>query len=116
MKWLRNIFKGAALTTALFVFQACYGTGPADSDFVEMSFHVVSKQTGEAIPDISIKTRMDQGSSWYEVGKTDDQGFAKVYGQDYESLGKEFLFEGEGVSPKDTVITDYTKNYHEIRL
>ena len=29
MKWLRNILKGASLTAALFVFQACYGTPPA---------------------------------------------------------------------------------------
>ena len=25
MKWLHNILKGASLTGALFVFQACYG-------------------------------------------------------------------------------------------
>ena len=29
MKWIRNILKGLSLTTALFVFQACYGTPPA---------------------------------------------------------------------------------------
>ena len=25
MKWLHNLLKGASLTTALFIFQACYG-------------------------------------------------------------------------------------------
>lgn len=25
-RWLRNILKGVSVTTALFVFQACYGT------------------------------------------------------------------------------------------
>ena len=25
-RWLRNVLKGASLTGALFVFQACYGT------------------------------------------------------------------------------------------
>ena len=25
-KWIHRILKGASLTTALFVFQACYGT------------------------------------------------------------------------------------------
>lgn len=29
MKWFRNILKGASLTAALFVFQACYGTPAA---------------------------------------------------------------------------------------
>lgn len=35
MKWLHNILKGASLTGALFVFQACYGmpVPPSDSDF-----------------------------------------------------------------------------------
>ena len=32
MKWLRNILKGLSLTTALFVFQACYGTPPVHAD------------------------------------------------------------------------------------
>ena len=27
-KWLHRALKGASLTTALFVFQACYGTPP----------------------------------------------------------------------------------------
>ena len=27
-KWIHRILKGASLTTALFVFQACYGTPP----------------------------------------------------------------------------------------
>lgn len=116
MKWLRNILKGATLTTALFVFQACYGTGPDNFDGLEMSFRVVSKKTGDAIPDIIIKTKPSQGSTWYEVGKTDTQGFARIYGLDYNYNGIEFLFEGEGVPAKDTVLTDLSKNYHEIRL
>ena len=29
-KWIRRILKGASLTTALFVFQACYGTPVPD--------------------------------------------------------------------------------------
>lgn len=28
MKWLHHLLKGISLTAALFVFQACYGTGP----------------------------------------------------------------------------------------
>ena len=27
-KWIHRALKGASLTTALFVFQACYGTPP----------------------------------------------------------------------------------------
>lgn len=28
-KWIHHVLKGASLTAALFVFQACYGTPPA---------------------------------------------------------------------------------------
>ncbi len=116
MKFFRNILKGAALTTALFVFQACYGTGPDFDPGIEMSFHVVSKQTGEAIPDITIMTRGGSESKWFEVGKTDSQGFAKIYGLDYNHNGIDFKFEGKGVTPKETLINDFSKNFHEIRL
>lgn len=34
-KWVRNLLKGTSLSTALFVFQACYGMPPGyeDPDF-----------------------------------------------------------------------------------
>ncbi len=45
MKWLHNILKGASLTGALFVFQACYGIPqPAlweESGTASMSFSLV---------------------------------------------------------------------------
>ena len=116
MKWLRNLLKGATFATALFIFQACYGTGPAEDYGMDMSFHVVSKKTGDPIPDIIIKTKPQGQSSWFEVGKTDSQGFAKVYGLDPNYSGIEFLFEGSEVAAKDTLINDFSKNFHEIRL
>ena len=41
MGFFRNFLKGASLTTALFVFQACYGT-PKWLHDEDMSFRVVS--------------------------------------------------------------------------
>lgn len=36
-KWIHRALKGASLTTALFVFQACYGTPPVlDNDALEL--------------------------------------------------------------------------------
>ena len=116
MKLFRNLLKGAALTTALFVFQACYGTPDAYEPGMEMSFHVVSKQTGEAVPDVIIKTKSGLSSRWYEVGKTDSQGFARIYGLDSNFDGIEFKFEGDGIAAKDTLISDFSKPLHEIRL
>ena len=34
-KWLHRALKGASLTTALFVFQACYGTPPGPYEELE---------------------------------------------------------------------------------
>ena len=34
-KWIHRALKGASLTTALFVFQACYGTPPAPYEELE---------------------------------------------------------------------------------
>ena len=34
-KWLHRALKGASLTAALFVFQACYGTPPGPLDIAE---------------------------------------------------------------------------------
>ncbi|MBQ9477313.1 MAG: hypothetical protein IJU63_05975 [Bacteroidales bacterium] len=29
-KWIRRVLRGASFTSMLFIFQACYGTGPAN--------------------------------------------------------------------------------------
>jgi len=57
MKWLHNILKGASLTGALFVFQACYGTPQTllgEEGVAPMTFSVVSHETGEPLQGISI--------------------------------------------------------------
>jgi hypothetical protein len=33
-KWIHRALKGASLTTALFIFQACYGTPPGPAQDV----------------------------------------------------------------------------------
>ena len=59
MKILHNLLKGASLTGALFVFQACYGM-PQDDRYLEgglapMSFSLVSRTTGEPLEGIHVK-------------------------------------------------------------
>lgn len=53
-KKIRNILKGASLTTAMFIFQACYGTGPNMYDQYEVQFKVVSADTGEPLEGIMV--------------------------------------------------------------
>ena len=59
MKFLHTFLKGASLTGALFVFQACYGM-PQDDMYREgglapMSFSLVSRTTGEPIEGVRVK-------------------------------------------------------------
>ena len=49
-KWIRRILKGVSLTTALFVFQACYGTpvpDPNDQLRFEDETELVDRQVVE---------------------------------------------------------------------
>ena len=59
MKILHNLLKGASLTGALFVFQACYGMPQPDiygeSGLAPMSFSLVSRATGEPLEGIQVK-------------------------------------------------------------
>ena len=84
MKWLHNLLKGASLTTALFVFQACYGM-PQDlkRDMVDeapMSFTIVSALDGSPIQGIRISGRSsssDHASSY--LGTSNENGSCRVY-------------------------------------
>ena len=64
MKWLHNILKGASLTGALFVFQACYGIPqPAlweDGGTAPMSFSLVSRATGLPLEGIGLVLAVEQ--------------------------------------------------------
>ena len=57
MKWLRNILKGISLSSALFVFQACYGT-PQWLNDVEVKFKLVSSTDNTPLKDVEISTRV----------------------------------------------------------
>jgi len=49
MKWLHNLLKGVSLSGALFVFQACYGAPPVDTDeLIEEEAAMVATKAPEA--------------------------------------------------------------------
>ena len=79
MKILHNLLKGASLTGALFVFQACYGM-PQDElsregGLAPMSFSLVSRATGEPLEGIRVK-----GGSW--KGDMDGEDALGITGAD----------------------------------
>ena len=114
MKFLHNLLKGASLTGALFVFQACYGMpqSPLDIESGEapMSFSLVSRTTGEPLEGIRIK-----GGSWErsreveELGVTDANGRCRVEIPYYRNQEGPFLrFEDPqgAFIVKDTTLAD----------
>ena len=111
MKWLHNLLKGASLTGALFVFQACYGTPQLplmeDGGLAPMTFSLVSRTTGEPLEGIQVSIKHQD----YEnaLGTTDADGRCRVeipYSRNI--VGPILAFEdpqGQYV-PKDTTLAD----------
>lgn len=55
-KWLHRALKGASLTTALFVFQACYGTPPGPYEELEAVDETELVEVEEAVPEAPAQT------------------------------------------------------------
>ena len=115
MKWLRDILKGASLTGALFVFQACYGIPEPplyeEAGEAPMTFSLVSKSTGEPLEGISIGSNatINRKEGMVMMGVTDAQGKCKVNIPYRRNVEGPFVFfeDPEGrFSDKDTVLLD----------
>ena len=107
MGFFRNFLKGASLTTALFIFQACYGT-PSWLDETDVSLKVISAEDGSPIKDVSVYTRVYESENldWNLRGYTNDEGIANVLVGVMEGCSPQLRFEAEGnqYAVKDTVI------------
>jgi hypothetical protein len=103
--WFRNILRGLSLTSALFVFQACYGT---DQDFrtdVLIDGQVKSSATGEPIRGIRVSV---PDKNQYE--NTDIEGKFSFYTEIADSYFIKFedtdsILNGTYIS-KDTLLTE----------
>ncbi|MBR6868883.1 MAG: hypothetical protein IKM93_03610 [Bacteroidales bacterium] len=121
MKWLHNLLKGLSLTTALFIFQACYGT-PEGLEHISMSFKVMAADTGEPMEGVKVSARVKgyNGPDWTPGTLTGPDGEANVYYYrwDDEVLPPAFRFEpaDDTYRVKDTVITDISPRLIEIKL
>jgi len=119
MKWLHNLLKGLSLTTALFIFQACYGT-PEWLHDSEMSFKVVAAESGDPLEGVNISSRVEAAENldWIPCGVTDEQGKADVVFGTMDGASPQFRFEMADAEyrVKDTVLTDLQRRVVEIRL
>ena len=115
MKILHNLLKGASLTGALFVFQACYGMPQSplyeDGGLAPMSFSLVSRTTGEPLEGIQVK-----GGSWKRdmdreesLGVTGEDGRCRVeipYLRNVEGPFLRFEDPSGQFAAKDTTLAD----------
>ena len=112
MKWLHNILKGASLTTALFIFQACYGT-PNWLHDAEVQFKVVSAVDNTPLKDVSVFTRVsaNEAYDWLPCGVTAENGEldAVVGCSDVEDPQFRFQAGDASYAVKDTVVADLSK-------
>lgn len=115
MKWFRNLLKGASLTTALFVFEACYGTGVA-YDYYEYEFNVRVLSADDLTPlkdiGVSFNNNLDTERNWIMIGYTDENGmfnnrFATV-SENTDDLQFRFFSQSGEYEVKDTLITDFS--------
>jgi hypothetical protein len=106
--WIRGIVGGLSFTTALFVFQACYGT-PQDLGFdVLVSGQVKAKSSGIPIKGIKVSVT---NTMQYEM--TGENGHFSLYTEMFENLRMKFedidsTANGYYMS-KDTVLSNVTE-------
>ncbi|MBO7069778.1 MAG: hypothetical protein J6S62_03330 [Bacteroidales bacterium] len=125
MKWLHNLLKGASLTTALFIFQACYGM-PQNAMLDEygeapMTFLVHSKATGAPVEGVLVQGSSNEngGMAYRNLGVTDSNGVCKVNIPYYRNVRGPWLrFEDPSgnYAVKDTVLYDLRERDIEIDL
>lgn len=122
-KWLHNLLKGASLTTALFIFQACYGVPqPAlyeDYGEAAMSFSLMSKSTGEPLEGIVISGSVRSGKYYQELGVTGPDGRCSVnipYIRNAQGPFLEFEDPAGNYMPKDTSLADLREREIVIRM
>lgn len=101
-KWFRGLLNASALTTVMFVMQACYGT-PMKVHQVQMSGVVVDKITGLPLKDIEYRV---DGHIW---GYTDEKGQFDVlrYDEIYVDHHLNFIDSVGRYQAFDTLICDY---------
>ena len=111
MKWIRNLLKGASLTTALFIFQACYGTPWYFDEHGEapMTFSLVSSERGDPLEGIHILGRIYDQEQYHELGTTATDGTCRVsipYIKNMQGPYIRFEDPHNNFAPKDTTFAD----------
>jgi hypothetical protein len=108
--WIRRLLGGLSLTSALFIFQACYGS-PQDFDHdVMIEGQVKSEETG--LPVKGIKVSVDE-TEQYQL--TNDEGKYSIYAYVLNDVRVRFedidSIQNGNFHPCDTLLSGLTKSY-----
>ena len=80
-KWLRGLLKASALTTVMFIMQACYGTPKDLDDIVEINLcgYVTDKVTGQPLQGVQLHVfHADGWSGCHDFGNSDENGYFEM--------------------------------------
>jgi hypothetical protein len=115
-KWIRGIIGGLSFASALFIFQACYGT-PQDLGLdILVSGQVKSKSSGLPVKGIKVSIT---NTMQYEL--SDENGQFSMYTEIHDNLRMKFedidSTDNGYYASKDTVLNNVTEEvYLEINL
>ena len=114
-KWLRGLMKASALTTVMFIMQACYGVPKNLEDSVEIRIcgYVTDKANGQPLQGIHLHVfHADGWSGCHDFGKSDENGYFEMrqWGNIHRvsSLSIEVEDEEENYLPFDTLVSSDT--------
>lgn len=80
-KWLRGLMKASALTTVMFIMQACYGTPKDMDDIVEIHIngYVTDKANGQPLQGVQLHVfHADGWSGCHDFGESDENGYFEM--------------------------------------
>ncbi len=105
-KWLRGLLKASALTTVMFIMQACYGVPSTDQCEFVLSGQVIDKETGQPLEGLVLQVRNREALYGEAYAETDSTGhFDMVH---WGNCGQTAVFEivvmdAEGNTLYDTI-------------
>jgi len=120
-KWFRGLMKASALTTVMFIMQACYGVPSTDQCEFVLSGYVTDKVTGQPLEGIKLSARNVDTNYDYVTAQTDSTGYFEILQWGNCRYGANFNLkanDAEGYyKPIDTVLfSDSDLNTLNIKL
>lgn len=108
-RWFRNFLKGCSLTTALFIFQACYGTGPGymqQRSTDEYKFEVFNEDGTKAVSDAKIYAMFAPDDYYFRDSTiTGTDGNALMMFEHPDAYDTFFTIQAEGYQTAERTVT-----------